>query len=191
MIYMTIGMLLFGGIHLFSMLLPGRRDEIKVKFGEKAWKGFFALVSLIGLGFMIRGFFASRAGPGAADLLYYPADWTRHLTMALVLLAFISLGAAHGKGHLKLWLRNPMSIGFALWSAGHLLANGKRAAVYMFGTFLVIALLDIVLSTARGKRPVHEPRIRSDIIAVIVGVVLYLVFLFGFHPYALNLPIVQ
>ena len=61
MTYTTIGMILFGGIHLFSMLLPGRRDELKVKFGEKAWKGSFALISLVGLGFMIRGFFASRA----------------------------------------------------------------------------------------------------------------------------------
>ena len=191
MTYMTIGIVLFGGIHLFSMLLPARRDELKLKFGEKAWKGSFALVSLLGLGFIIRGFFASRAGPGAADLLYYPADWTRHLTMLLVLLAFILLGASHGKGYLKLWLRNPMSIGFALWSFGHLLSNGKRAAVYMFGTFFVIAMLDIILSTLRGKRPVHEPRIRSDIVAVIVGLVLYLIFLFGFHPYVLNLPVVE
>ncbi len=191
MSYMMIGIVLLGGFHLFSMLLPARRDALKLRFGEKAWKGSFALVSLVGLGFMIRGFFASRAGPGAADLLYYPADWTRHLTMLLVLLAFISLGASHGKGYLKLWLRNPMSIGFALWSFGHLLANGKRASVYMFGTFLVIALLDIVLSTLRGKRPVHEPRIRSDVIAVIVGLVLYLIFLFGFHPYVLNLPVVE
>ncbi len=191
MSYMMIGIVLLGGFHLFSMLLPARRDALKLRFGEKAWKGSFALVSLVGLGFMIRGFFASRAGPGAADLLYYPADWTRHLTMLLVLLAFISLGASHGKGYLKLWLRNPMSIGFALWSFGHLLANGKRASVYMFGTFLVIALLDIILSTLRGKRPVHEPRIRSDVIAVIVGLVLYLIFLFGFHPYVLNLPVVE
>ncbi len=191
MSYMMIGIVLLGGFHLFSMLLPARRDALKLRFGEKAWKGSFALVSLVGLGFMICGFFASRAGPGAADLLYYPADWTRHLTMLLVLLAFISLGASHGKGYLKLWLRNPMSIGFALWSFGHLLANGKRASVYMFGTFLVIALLDIILSTLRGKRPVHEPRIRSDVIAVIVGLVLYLIFLFGFHPYVLNLPVVE
>ena len=33
--------------------------------------------------------------------------------------------------------------------------------------------------------------IRSDIIAVVVGLVLYTIFLFGFHPYVLNLPIVQ
>ena len=140
---------------------------------------------------MIVGFAKSRAGPLAADLLYFPADWTRHATMLLVLLAFILLGASHGKGYLKKWLHNPMSIGIALWATGHLLANGKRTDVYLFGTFLVVAVADVLMSEARGKRPSHIPRLRSDIVAVAVGVVLYAVFLFGFHPYVLNLPVVR
>ena len=86
-------------------------------------------------------------------------------------------------------LHNPMSIGIALWATGHLLANGKRTAVYLFGMFLVVALADIIMSELRGKRPTHEPRLRSDIVAVIAGMVLYVIFLFGFHPYVLNLPV--
>jgi glucose uptake protein GlcU len=60
----------------------------------------------------------------------------------------------------------------------------------MFGFFLALSLLDIVVSTVRGKVPHHQPQLRSDIIAVVVGVILYLIFLFGFHPYVLNTPIV-
>jgi uncharacterized membrane protein len=82
-----------------------------------------------------------------------------------------------------------MSIGIGLWSGGHLLANGKRTDVYMFGMFFVVAMADIVMSEIRGKRPAHEPRLRSDIIAVIVGVILYFIFLFGFHPFVLSLPV--
>jgi len=189
MAYFWIGTVLFAGVHLFSLLLPGQRDALKARFGERAWKGGYAVVALAGLALMIRGFFMSRAGPAAADLLYYPADSLRPVTMLMVLLAFISLGAAHGKGYIKLWIKHPMSIGIALWAGGHLLANGKRADVYLFGVFLVLALFDIVVSTARGKLPSHEPRIRSDVIAVIVGMVLYVIFLFGFHPYVLNLPV--
>lgn len=107
----------------------------------------------------------------------------------MVLAAFIAIGAAHGKGYIKLWLKHPMSIGIGLWAAGHLLANGKRAAVYMFGAFLALALIDIIVSTARGKLPAYAPRIRSDVIAVIAGMVLFVIFLFGFHPYVLNLPV--
>jgi hypothetical protein len=46
------------------------------------------------------------------------------------------------------------------------------------------------MSEIRGKRPDYIPRVRSDIIAVVVGLVLYAVFLFGFHPYVLNVPVV-
>ncbi len=189
MSYLLFGILLFGGVHVFSMLLPERRNALAARLGEKLWKGFYALVSLVGFGLMVRGFLLSRSGPLAADWVYVPADWARHVTMLLVLLGFISLAASHGKGHLKLWLRNPMSIGIGLWAAGHLLSNGKRTDVYLFGTFLVLALLDIVLSTLRGNIPVHEPRLRSDLIAVIAGFLLFLIFLYGFHPYVLNLPV--
>ena len=114
----------------------------------------------------------------------------KHLTMLLVLLAFILIGASHGKGYLKKWLHNPMSIGIVLWSGGHLLVNGQRSDVWLFGTFLVVGLADIVMSEIRGKRPDYIPRIRSDVVAVVVGLVLYVVFLFGFHPYVLNVPVV-
>ncbi len=186
-----LGIILFGGIHLFSIFCPGWRDGLKAKLGEKAFKGLYALVSLAGLVFLIMGYMASRGGPLAADWVYVPASWSKHVTMLFVLLAFVLLGASHGKGYLKKWLHNPMSIGIALWATGHLLSNGKRTAVYMFGMFLVVALADIIMSELRGKRPSHEPRLRSDIIAVIAGMVLYVIFLFGFHPYVLNLPIVQ
>ena len=190
MTYLYLGILLFGGPHLFSILFPALRDSLKQSLGENPWKGLYAVVSLVGLVLLIVGFRNSSAGPLDADL-YHPKDWARHVTMLLVLLAFILVGASHGKGYLKTWLHNPMSIGIALWSVGHLLANGRRTDVYLFGTFLVVALADILMSEVRGKRPSHTPRLRSDIVAVVVGIVLYAVFLFGFHPYVLNLPVVR
>jgi uncharacterized membrane protein len=188
---LIIGIVLFAGVHLFVMLAPGARNAVKVRIGEGPFKGLFSLVSLVGLGLMIWGFAGSRSGPQAADWLYFPADWARHVTMLLVLIGFISVASSHGKGYIRLWLKQPMSIGIALWSGGHLLANGKRADVYLFGTFFVLAVLDIVLSTLRGKVPAYVPRIRSDVIAVVAGVVLYAIFLLWFHPYVLNLPIIQ
>lgn len=189
MTYLFIGIVLFGGSHLFSIAFPGLRDGLRARLGEKPWKGLYALLSLAGLGFMVAGFIQSRSGPLAADWLYFPLDGARHITMLLVLLGFILVSASHGKGYIKKWVRNPMSLGIALWATGHLLANGKRTDVYLFGTFLMISLLDIIFSELRGKRPVHAPVIRSDIIAVIAGMVFYVIFLFGFHPYVLNLPV--
>lgn len=189
MTLLYIGGLLFAGTHLFSIFFPGVRDGFKARLGEKPWKGVYALLSLAGLVLMVIGYSGSRAGPATADVLYEGWYEMRHLTMLLVLLAFILIGASHGKGYLKAWLHNPMSIGIVLWAGSHLLVNGQRADVWLFAPFLVIGLADIVMSEIRGKRPQHTPRIRSDVVAVIVGMVLYVVFLFGFHPYVLNVPV--
>ena len=190
MTWLYLGCLLFGGAHLFSILFPGLRDSFRAQLGEKPWKGLYALVSLVGLVLMVVGYGQSRAGPGTSAIVFGGWYRWRRLTMLLVLLAFILIGASHGKGYLKSWLHNPMSIGIVLWSAGHLLVNGQRADVWLFGTFLVVGLADIVMSEIRGKRPQHMPRVRSDVIAVIVGMVLYVIFLFGFHPYVLNVPVI-
>jgi uncharacterized membrane protein len=189
MTLLLIGCLLFGGSHLFSILLPGQRDSLRNRFGEKPWKGLYSIVSLLGLVLMVVGYSQTRSGPATADVLYEPWDGMRHATMLLTLLAFILVGASHGKGYLKLWLHNPMSLGIALWSGGHLLVNGQRSDVWLVGTFLVVSLADILLSELRGKRPDYVPRLRSDVIAVAVGMVLYAVFLLGFHPYVLNIPV--
>jgi uncharacterized membrane protein len=188
--YLIVGIAVFAGVHLFSMLLPGQRNELKARMGEGPYKGIYALISLAGVALMIWGFWTVSSGPAANNVVYQPAPWTRHVTMLLVLLGFISLSGFHGKGYLKRWLRNPFSIGITLWSVGHLLSNGMLHDVLLFGTFLVLAVLDIVLSEMRGKRPRHHPQIRSDLTAVVSGVVLYVIFLFGFHPYVLNAPIV-
>ncbi len=191
MTLLYLGVFLFAGPHLFSSLLPAVRDGLKSRVDPKLWRAVYSAVALLGLVLMIIAFMQSRSGPLAADWVYVPEPWARHVTMLLVLLGFIFLGAAHGKGYIKKWVHNPMSIGVALWSAGHLLANGKRTDVWLFGAFLVVALADIISSEIRGKRPAHEPRLRSDVIAVIAGMVLYVIFLLGFHPYVLNIPVVQ
>jgi uncharacterized membrane protein len=188
--YLIVGIAVFAGVHLFSMLLPDQRNAIKTRMGEGPYKGLYSLISLVGVALMIWGFWTVSSGPTVNSGVYEPAPWARHVTMLLVLLGFISLSGFHGTGYLKRWLRNPFSIGIAFWSVGHLMSNGMLHDVLLFGTFLILAVLDIFLSTVRGKRPGHDPKIRSDLAAVVSGVVLYAVFLFGFHPYVLNAPII-
>ena len=188
--YLIFGIVVFAGAHLFSMLLPDQRNALKARMGEGPYKGIYSLVSLAGLALMIWGFWSLTSDLATSSVVYEPAPRARHVTMLLVLLGFISLSGFHGKGYVKQWLRNPFSIGIVLWSVGHLLANGMLHDVLLFGTFLVLAVMDIVLSMARGKRPGHEPQIRSDMTAVVSGVVLYAVFLFGVHPYIFNVPII-
>jgi uncharacterized membrane protein len=191
MAYLVLGLALFAVPHLFSMIFPHWRDSLQQQLGEGGFKGTYAALSLAGVAIVVWGYHLVANSADAGNMVYEPAPAMRHVTMLLVLLGFILVGASHGKGYLKLWLRNPMSLGVTMWAGGHLLSNGRVYDVYLFGTFLAIAVLDIILATARGKVPQHLPRLRSDIIAVVVGVVLYAVFLFGFHPYILGLPVLK
>lgn len=186
---LILGSLLFAAPHLFSSLAPAARDGFKARMGERGWRGGYAAVTLIGLVLMVWGFIRAHRGEEAADWLYLPPAWTAHVTMLLVLLGFIALAAAHGKSRIRLWLKNPMSVGVSLWAVGHLLANGRKIDVLLFGTFLLIALVDIAVSTARGKHPDYVPNTRSDVIAVVAGIVLYAVMLFFIHPYVFGIPV--
>jgi uncharacterized membrane protein len=186
---LIIGMIILFGGHL--ALYTPLRPALRARMGEGPFKGAFALVALIGLGLMIWGYSMTRAGPEAANILYWPAGWTRHAAMLLVLLGFISLTASFHRGYLKLWLRQPQSIGIALWAGAHLLANGKVSAILFFGGFLGLALIDIAVSTARGDVPRHEPKPAHDLIAVAGGVILYAIFLLLFHPLVLNVPLMR
>jgi uncharacterized membrane protein len=185
-----LGVALFAGPHLFGLLAPQPRDALKARLGENAWKGLYSLVALAGFVFLALGYLAGRSGPASLEMVYEPLYGARHLSYLLILAGFILIGASHGKGYIKAFVRHPMSLGIALWSIGHLLVNGETAVVVIFGMFLIIALLDIIFSTARGKLPRHEPRLRSDIIAVVAGVVLTAAFALLFHPYVLNIPVV-
>lgn len=189
MTYLIIGVIIMLGMHFFGMFAPAARGRIVAQIGDGPWKGIYSVVSLIGLALMIYGWSVARAAP-EGGFVYAPPDWARHVTMLLVLIGFILIGASHGKSNIKLWVKQPMSIGIALWALGHLLANGEKADIWLFGSILLLTVVDIIASTARGKVPHYEPRLRSDIIAVVVGVVLYLVFLFAFHPYILGVPVV-
>jgi uncharacterized membrane protein len=178
-----IGIALFFGAHLLP--LTPLKPAIKGLLGEGPYKGLFSLASFAGLGLIVWGFLLTRAGPEDSNLFYEPADWTRHVTMLFVLLGFISLSASFHKGRLGLWLRHPMSVGFAFWTAGHLLANGQKTLVYIFGAFFIYAIVDIIF----GKPKTYVPKPKHDIIAPLVGLLLYAIFLFGFHPWVLNLPV--
>ncbi len=183
------GMALFGAPHLFSLFMPGARDDLKSRLGEGAYKGLYSLVSLAGVVFLGIGYWHGRAGPAALDMVYEPLLWARHITITLAWIGWILIAASHGKGHIKAWVKHPMSWGFALWATGHLLVNGERAVVYIFALILALAVLDIILSTTRGKFKPFEPRVRSDVIAVVVGTVVFLVLALGFHPWVLNIPV--
>jgi uncharacterized membrane protein len=186
-----LGIFLFAGMHLFSMLFPAVRNRLSARLGENAYKGLYSLSSLVGLVLMGIGYWQERHGE-MADVFYYePSQGARHATISLALVGFILIASNDGKGYIRKWIRHPFSIGIALWSIGHLLANGERYVVPIFVTFLALSIIDIVLGFARGGAHHFAPQIKRDIIAVVAGFVAFAIFAFGFHPYILNLPVMR
>ncbi len=186
MVILIIGLFLFFGSHLFSVVLAPIRNRLSAWLGEARYKAIYGVISAIGLGLMFWGYGITR---DSGEMLYIPVANARHLTMLLVLCGFIFMAAAYGKSYLRFWLQNPFSVGVCLWSIGHLIVNGKTAVVLIYVSFLVIAALDIVNNMARGNRPIFEPEAKFDAIAVLAGLSIYLMMLFVFHPYVLGVKI--
>ncbi len=185
--FLYLGILLFAGPHIFGILWPRSRDGLRTSMGEGAYKGLYSIASLVGVVLLVLAY--KYGTPEDFANVYEPFSGLKHLMFLMVLAGFILVAASHGKGYIKSWVKQPMSLGIGLWSTGHLLMNGERVVVYIFAMFLIISLLDLVLSTARNKVAVFEPRVRSDIIAVVAGTALFLVMMLGFHPYILGIPV--
>jgi uncharacterized membrane protein len=99
--------------------------------------------------------------------------------------------AAYVPGHIKRVLRHPMLVGVKLWAFAHLLANGDLGGVVLFASILGWAVYDRISLKHRsdpGGPPIPIGGIRNDIVAVLVGTLLYLAVGFVFHPLA-GLPV--
>jgi uncharacterized membrane protein len=186
MTILIIGLFLFGGSHLFSVVLAPTRNRLSAWLGEARYKGIYSVVSAAGLALMAWGYVLTRDN---GEMLYVPASGARHPTMLLVLIGFIFMAATYGKSYLKYWLQNPFSVGVCLWSIGHLIANGKSAVVLIYLVFLLIAALDIVNNMARGNKPLYEPNAKSDVVAVFAGAAVYGFMILVFHPYVLGVKV--
>src|SRR5665213_1932648 len=161
--------------------MVGPRDRLMARFGEATYKGVYSAVTGIGVFLMVVAYFIGR---DSGEMLYAPAANMKHATMGLATLGLILISAGQGKSHIRLWLQNPFSIGIALW------ALGQFAADWFWITLLGVALVDIAVSMARGKRPEFQPLWRSDIIAVVVGLVITALLVLLFHPYVLGVNVV-
>jgi uncharacterized membrane protein len=174
------GLLLFFGLHSISIVAPGWRNDVVQRLGEGAWKGLYSLLSAIGLTLLIVGFSHARAH---ASVLYVPPAALRYLTFLLMLPVFPLLLAAYLPGKIQSRAKHPMLAAIKLWATAHLLAIGALPDVLLFGTFLVWAVLDRISMKRRPARPRHlpPPMRYGDLLAVVVGLGLYVLFVLKLH----------
>jgi uncharacterized membrane protein len=185
---MILGLAVFIGAHVLVTLREQRAGVI-ARLGEGPYKGLFSLVSLIGIVLIAYGFARYRAA-GMIEV-WYPPTWMRHITVLLMWPAVVCVVAAYIPGEIKRVLKHPMLVGVKLWALAHLLSNSDLGSIILFGSILGWAVFDRI-SLKRRSDP-GAPQIPSggrgnDVLAVIVGTLLYLALGFWFHPYVIGAP---
>ena len=99
--------------------------------------------------------------------------------------ASIAVVAAYIPGNIKRVLKHPMLVGVKIWAVAHLCANGDLGGIILFGSVLAWAVYDRITLKRRsdaGAPPIPVGGRRNDIIAVVVGTIVYLALGFVFHP---------
>ena len=82
MTWLALGLALFLGIHLTRAVAPQWREAQIARLGDKAWKGIYTLVSIVGFGLILWGFSRARLEP---IVLWAPIPGMNHAAAALVL----------------------------------------------------------------------------------------------------------
>lgn len=185
---LILGLVIFLGNHSIQMYAPGWRDEMVVKIGKLNWRGLYSVFSLGGLGLIIWGF--GEARPDAPDL-YYAPTWMPHLVMMLMLISFVFMVAGSlPTGYIKARLKHPMITGIIIWAFAHLMMNGDLASVLLFGSILVWAILNRINVDRRSSEALVVKSIFPDIIALVVGLGLWMLMVHVLHGMLIGVEVI-
>ena len=180
MTLLILGIVVFLGVHLLPTFHDVRETLIG-RLGENGYKALFSLLSIVGFVLLVWGF-----AKAPVVQVWSPPYWTRYVAMVLMLPVFVLLIAAYVPGQIKAKVKHPFVDAISTWALAHLIANGDLASIILFASFLAYAVYDRITLKRRAATgvvtvPATGPP-SNDVIAVVVGVVLYLAFLFWLHP---------
>ena len=189
MTQLILGLILFLGAHSVRIWADGWRNQTIEAYGEKAFKGVYALVSILGFYLLVVGYGEARLQTVA---LWNPPIFTKHISMLLMLLSSILLMATYiPRNHFKMRLGHPMVLSVKVWALSHLLANGNLADLVLFGSFLIWAVLNFRSARARDREQVQNPDAIEDaplrpnlfatLIALFGGMALWALITFVLH----------
>jgi uncharacterized membrane protein len=182
------GLIIFLGVHSVRIAAPGVRERAMARIGNGPWRGIYSLISLVGFALIVWGYGTARASP---VVLYVPPPEVRYLTMLLMLPVFPLLIATYLRGRIQAATKHPMLLATMLWSVAHLLSNGTAADLLLFGGFFAWALADRISVKRHPRQPSarRPPRGVNDVIAVLVGLAIYVAFVLWLHEKWIGVPV--
>ena len=189
MVFLLLGLILFLASHSLGMF-PHLRHRLVESYGRTVFKIGYSLLALIGFALICYGFGVYRAEGWTP--LWTPPRGMRHLTMLLMLFAFIALAASGPRlGYIKMRLKHPMLVGVKTWALAHLLVNGDLGGMILFASLLAWAVVDRISYRWRPDDVVVDapaPNVRVDVVAVVAGVIAYGAMLF-LHPWLIGVAV--
>jgi len=190
MLILLIGLVLFFVPHSVSIVNEPWRNRMAERLGEQVWQALFALVSLAGFILIVWGYGMARQHPA---VVYSLPGSMRHIAGLLMLPVFPLLIATYAPGRIRSVTQHPMLLATMLWAVAHLLVNGTLHDLLLFGSFLIWAIADRISMSRRIQRPLHElPGSRiNDLLAIVVGLGIYIAFLFGVHGWLIGVPLIR
>lgn len=189
MMMLIIGCVIFFGVHSIQIVKPAARSRYVARWGEQNWKLIYSALAGVGLILIIVGYGAARP---TAGLLYVPPGWGRSLTGILMLPVFPLLFATYLPGRIQRMIRHPMLSAIVLWAIAHLLSNGGKADVILFGAFLVWSVADLLSYLYRPVRDIPRlPASRwNDLISIVAGLAVYALFVVAAHRWVTGIALV-
>ncbi|WP_439494106.1 NnrU family protein [Bosea sp. (in: a-proteobacteria)] len=192
MLLLILGLVLFLGMHAVTMKRDLRAQLIE-RFGAGGYRGLYSAVSIIGFLLLIYGYGLQRAG--GYTVVWEPPVWTRHLALLLNLPIFILLAIGRRPSWLLSRVKHPMLLAVKIWATAHLLANGDLGSLLLFGGFLAWAVMARISVKRRPEEIARAAAMtnvafgRRDIIAIVAGLVLYVVFALWLHPLLIGVSV--
>ena len=196
MLILVLGLVLFIGTHAFTMA-RGPRERAVARLGENGYKIAYSVSSLLGLVLVSIGYGDYRVSEAYVQV-WNPPIWMGHISLLLMIFAFILFVATYLPGHIKARAKHPMLAAVKIWALAHLLANGDLGSMLLFLAFLAWAVAarislkrrdvsDLAPAKAVAAKPAGW---RNDAIAVGVGLAGYVAFAFWLHPWLIGVPAV-
>lgn len=170
MLWLTVGVIIWSLAHLFPSIMPGAREQLVAKLGEKSYRGLFALVIIGALILIVFGWKTT-----VPSTVYSPPLTASALTSLLILIAFVLFFASQAPGNIKRFIRHPQMTGVLLWGVAHLLTNGDSRSVTLFGGLTAWAIFEVLMINRRdGEWQRPEPAaIRLDVITTVIALVAF------------------
>jgi uncharacterized membrane protein len=172
MLSLVLAAIFFVGIHL-CVAGTRLRGRLVARVGERAYRGVFSLLSLVGIVWLCAAYSRTDEVP-----LWQPLQLVRPAAIALMALAFAfvvlglttpnptAVGAESrladpevARGMLRV-TRHPFLWGVAVFSLVHLVANGDLASLVLFGSLALLSLVGTA-SIDRKRAAAHGERWRQ------------------------------